>query len=773
MTSRRSLLRAPAAAAFSAVLLASALTPVVAQGPRPAYLAGGRAQIARHAETGLVRFKSAVGGGPVARATDSTRRLSAPAAARAYLTSAGADFGVTDPDRQLQLMGTTTSPNGRRVVRLAQVRDGVPVLGGQLVVRLDGERDVISVNGEIAPGVAAVSTRPGLSAFDAAAIATGFVTRRYGARHGRLTASAPTLAIHDAAIFGGPGPRIPRLVWRTQVTSAGGDVDEFVLVDAQHGGVLVNFSNVEHVTNIVCDAGSTATHVPCTTSNDVPDPAGSSVKDVQKAFKYANATHQFYLQRFGRNSLDDAGLTLRSTTRFCPNPGDCPFVNAFWNGSQMVYGEKLARADDVVGHEFTHGVTQFTSNLFYYYQSGAINEAMSDIMGEFIDQDDFETGPAFNGGDGNLANKWLIGEDIPTSVLPGALRNMKDPHSPPIGPTEAQPDRMQDAFYTADEGEGDGGGVHTNSGVANKADYLMTDGDTFNSQTVSGIGKDKAAAVWYEVETSYLHSASDYADLGTYLDAACTDLIGTTPRNKNGAPSGSGAFTAADCSNGVHKAVLATEMLLPPTTLGANPPTPAAICPVGTNIDVFKDKFGGDGSKWETVTADPPSGWYYATNPFDQVYATSGSKELWGDDSGTQATTNANISDSSFQMADAVVVPTDGYAHFNHAWGFDDDGGVFYDGGIVQYKAGTGAWTDVPLPWYTNGPNGVLIGTSGDPLGGKTAFVAESAGYTATRIDLTTLAGQSVKLRFRKGTDNSFGDYGWFIDDFRIYSCNS
>ncbi len=79
-----------------------------------------------------------------------------------------------------------------------------------------------------------------------------------------------------------------------------------------------------------------------------------------------------------------------STVRFCDLPvtpqRPCPFPNAFWNGSQMVYGEGFAAADDVVGHELTHGVTDFSADLFYYFQSGAINESLSDVFGEFIDQ---------------------------------------------------------------------------------------------------------------------------------------------------------------------------------------------------------------------------------------------------------------------------------------------------------------------------------------------------------------------------------------------------
>ncbi len=141
----------------------------------------------------------------------------------------------------------------------------------------------------------------------------------------------------------------------------------------------------------------------------------------------------------------------------------------------MVYGQGYAAADDVVGHELTHGVTEFSSHLNYYYQSGAINESFSDVFGELIDQT--------NGvGNDTAEVKWLLGEDIPGV---GAIRDMETPSA------YGDPDRMTSPNYTADASEADAGGVHTNSGVNNKAAFLITDGGTFNGRTVTGLGADQ------------------------------------------------------------------------------------------------------------------------------------------------------------------------------------------------------------------------------------------------------------------------------------------
>jgi bacillolysin len=144
-------------------------------------------------------------------------------------------------------------------------------------------------------------------------------------------------------------------------------------------------------------------------------------------------------------AFDNAGKPIVTTT-------DYGHDNAFWTGSQLVFGKGFAYADDVVAHEFMHGITQYTSNLFYYYQSGAISESFSDLWGEYYDQT--------NGvGKDTSTARWLIGEDLPSSI--GVIRNMKNP------PAFKDPDRMTSVHYY--KGSNDNGGVHWNSGVNNKA----------------------------------------------------------------------------------------------------------------------------------------------------------------------------------------------------------------------------------------------------------------------------------------------------------------
>ena len=265
----------------------------------------------------------------------------------------------------------------------------------------------------------------------------------------------------------------------------------------------------------------------CNESN--PTCAGG---DAHAAAAHLNAgdTYDFYLANHGRDGITGTGSVIRSTVHYSVG-----YDNAFWNGTQMVYGDAAGfpLADDVVAHELTHGVTQYTSRLYYYYQSGAINESFSDLWGEFVDQ---------TNGRGNDSSgvRWLMGEDV--SGL-GAIRSMSNP------PLYGSPDRMTSVLYYL--GEDDNGGVHINSGINNKAAYLMVDGGTFNGQTVQPLGIIKTAKIYYEAQTNLLTSGSDYADLYNALFQACQNLVGT-----------SGIF-ADDCEE-VRKATLAVEMNLQP-----------------------------------------------------------------------------------------------------------------------------------------------------------------------------------------------------------------
>ena len=249
-----------------------------------------------------------------------------------------------------------------------------------------------------------------------------------------------------------------------------------------------------------------AVDVTSSSTNFTSNPTG-----VQAHFG-AERTHKYYSQKHGRNSYNNAGAIIKSYVSYSSN-----YVNAFWDGSRMTYGDgdgvnygPLVSLD-ICGHEITHGVTEYSANLVYSYQSGALNESFSDIFGESIEK--FASG----------TNDWLMGDDIGAGGSGGALRSMSNPNA------YGDPDTYQGTYWYS--GSGDSGGVHINSGVQNFWFYILTVGksgtnDLGNSYNVTGIGMDKAAAIAYRNLTVYLNSNSQYSDARNGAIQAARDLYG-------------------------------------------------------------------------------------------------------------------------------------------------------------------------------------------------------------------------------------------------------
>ena len=215
---------------------------------------------------------------------------------------------------------------------------------------------------------------------------------------------------------------------------------------------------------------------------------------VNEAYDFSGDTYDFYDKLFGRNSLDDKGMTLVSSVHVAEVDSSGEFVpmsNAFWNGRQMAYGDgdgqvfqRFTRSLDVVGHELTHGVQSFTSNLTYQGQSGALNEHFSDVFGILVRQ--------WKNGETALKASWVIGAEVmilkPTRR---GIRDMENPgtafvNDPDIG-TDPQPANFSKLFT----GSADRGGVHINSGIPNRA-FVLT------AKALQGNAWDVAGRIWFE-----------------------------------------------------------------------------------------------------------------------------------------------------------------------------------------------------------------------------------------------------------------------------------
>lgn len=703
-----------------------------------AQLAASGARVATDPQTGIARFvgydTSAVADQPAAPAF---RRMSAEAAAAEHVKNHADIFGLSDVSTELQPTKHKVRDGGRTMTRYQQHYQGLPVIGGELIVNQTAQNRLTSIGGKISPNLR-LETLPAIAAEQASAIALKAMTKWYRLAPDEFEATKPTLSIYDSRLIS-PHADPVALVWQMEITAQKDlPIREFIAIDARRGLIVLHFNQVPHARDrLTYDAANNAaTALPgALVCNEANPTCSGATTDAVYAHKYAGNTYDYYWSTFGRDGIDGAGMTMISTVRYCEAGSNCPYANAFWNGQQMVYGQGYAVGEDVVAHELTHGVTEHESHLFYYYQAGAINESLSDIFGEFVQQSD-STGTV------TPATKWLLGEDL--SI--GAIRKLSDPTA------FGDPDKMTSSNYAT--AIGDRGGVHTNSGVSNKAAFLMTDGGTFNGKTMTGLGKTKVAKIFYEAQTNLLTSGSDFLDLYNALYQACQNLVGTS------------GIVSSDCQQ-VRNATDAVEMNLQPVP-GFNPE--ASVCPEGqTASNVFFDGLESGGANWAStgtvtrggVAGNPQSKWFLDAN-----FAKAGSHELIG--LGYGEFQEETIVDATLAMASAVTIPANAYLRFDHAFDLETS----FDGGSIEYSVAGGTWTPMPTPLdgqgYFDSP---IDSRYGNPLGGKSGFSGVSHGYVSTRFSLSPLAGQSVKFRWHLGTDNSTESYGWWIDNVQIYTC--
>lgn len=241
-------------------------------------------------------------------------------------------------------------------------------------------------------------------------------------------------------------------------------------------------------------------------------PSGDAAAN--EAYDGAGATYDLYWDVYQRDSLDARGLRLVSSVHYQQD-----YDNAFWDGGQMIYGDgdgqlfnRFTLAIDVIGHELTHGVTQYTSNLSYSNQPGALNESFSDVFGSLVKQ-------RHSGQHASEAD-WLIGKGLFTSRVKGAaLRSMKEPgtaYDDPVLGKDPQPAHMRDFVNTSE----DNGGVHINSGIPNHAFYLM-------AVAMGGFAWEKAGRVWYVAARDRFDPNTDFQSAANITYQVAGELYGS------------------------------------------------------------------------------------------------------------------------------------------------------------------------------------------------------------------------------------------------------
>jgi len=290
----------------------------------------------------------------------------------------------------------------------------------------------------------------------------------------------------------------------------------FTLEDTSRGGGVLTRDALNRNPD---DPRQDGIHGPVTDANNVWGEATDSArtKDAVDAQYGAQATYDFYKDVLGRDSIDGKGEKLISDVHVGKD-----FANAFWDGEKMNYGDGdgdqfgSLTTLDIAGHEITHGLTERTAGLEYRNESGALNEAFSDIMGVGVEWHASQTNDA-------VKFDWTVGEDTftPNNGDPtDGLRDLSDPSSDGMSP---------DHYSKRYKGTQDNGGVHINSGIANNAFYLLSEGGknrTSGTEVKDGIGIEKGLKIYSRALSFYMTPQTNFAQAKEATYKAAQDLYG-------------------------------------------------------------------------------------------------------------------------------------------------------------------------------------------------------------------------------------------------------
>lgn len=424
---------------------------------------------------------------------------------------------------------------GMAHTRFQQTFRGVPVFGGEAIVHLDRSGAPFALTDALVPAVQLnASEVPTLSERNAVRAAI----EAYGCED--CLTDVPST---DLWIFRHEGR--DHLAYRVQLRREDGSPETalpIIFVDAHSGLPIFRYDNLQtgtgnglyngtvpfttllrngnyHLEDTTRRVGTfdnrnlgTTTTYRYTDVNDVWDTAAQA-EGVDVMFGMSKFI-DYMMQVHNRNGIDGNG----GPTLYTSVTGTTPLLsakarygtnydNAFWNGSFIALGSGDGVMNgpwgslDMVGHELMHGVTQYTAGLVYSYESGALNEAYSDIFGALLER--WVRGPT--------AGTWLIGEEFWTPNIAGdTLRSLRDPHDSQNYnyTSNDNPDHYSERYV----GANDAGGVHINSGIPAKAFFLLVEGGSHHlGGSMAGIGADMAGRIWYRALTQFMTSSTNFA----------------------------------------------------------------------------------------------------------------------------------------------------------------------------------------------------------------------------------------------------------------------
>lgn len=432
-------------------------------------------------------------------------------------------FLIKNPDRELAVISEEKANDGRLHIQFGQSFQGLPVYGQRLTMHFDADGAIYAMNGRYSP------TPSGVDVSDIRTSKADILEEVADDLSGKTEINEVADIQKLIPAYSGPvaslvimprtEDREPLVAWFVSIRPNLKENWRYFL-DARSGAIIEAYNTVMHQTLVSATATdalgesrtftvtqdnsvyylmSTDTNIMIYDAHGKVIEANSDVTlvtstdntwdDTSAVSAYWNGTqtYNYYLTEHNRNGIDGQNMETPIVVHYTPDGQ--PYDNAFWAGEYMAFGDArpYISALDVVAHEMTHGVVQFTVGLEYRYQSGALNEAIADVMACMVDPD------------------WLVGEDLPG----GAFRDLENPENFGL---PADMDHYQEMSLNEDNG-----GVHINMSIPSRAWAL----------TANTIGRDKAAGILYRVLTSlYLTSQSQFVDMRLAAVQSATDLFG-------------------------------------------------------------------------------------------------------------------------------------------------------------------------------------------------------------------------------------------------------
>lgn len=618
--------------------------------------------------------------------------------------------------------------------RVRQTVDKIPVWEGEAIVHLKSDGELAVITDNLKENIL-VRTEPNLSEKDAYNIALDL----YGG--GAKVTDDPKIEI-----FIYRSADRDHLVYRVETPRIDGSSDTsapVIFIDAQTGETVFEYDNLQTGTGsslysgtVTIDtslSGSTyymedltrrmGTFNMNNTGNTTTGTGGtqsrfSGADDSWTATNEragvdahygAAKTYDYFKNVHGRNGIN--GSNGPGTTTAAANSGislvasrvhfGSNYNNAFWYQNMMTYGDGNGTTFsplttlDIAGHEMTHGVTEFSANLTYANESGALNESMSDVFGAMVE--------LYARGGVITSDTWKIGEQAYTPATSGdALRYMDNPHLASNGGYTADDD--PDHYSERYTGTADNGGVHINSGIANKAFHLATVGGThhLSGVTVTGIGATDAAKVWYRSLTVYMTAGTNFSAARTAMLNSATDLYGSSSTQYN-------TIATAWCAVGVGSCPSGTPT---PT------PTPT---PGGSEL-LVNGGFEGSVSPW----VGSGTGAFYIANGSSPQAGTG--YVYYG--------VNNNVSGQHYQTVTIPTSATGTLTFWLNVTSAETTTTTQYDKLFVEVRNTAGTLLATPAT-YSNLNKGTL------------------GVYSQKSLNLAAYKGQTVRVQFRGTTDSS------------------